>query len=158
MTKWEKISLVVLRLSMGWVYLYAGLSKVLNPDWTAVGYLKAAKTFPGLYQWFASAQNIDWVNFLNKWGLTLIGAALILGVAVRFASYMGALITMLYYFPILVFPKAGANSYIVDDHVIYALIFVLLAAFGAGRVWGLDSWLERSNLIQKAPWLRKLLG
>ncbi len=158
MSKWEKLSLLILRLSIGWVYLYAGITKVLDSEWTAAGYLKAAKTFPELYAWFASGANIEWVNFLNQWGLTLIGAALILGVAVRFASYGGVLITLLYYFPVLVFPKVSAHAYIIDDHIIYALVFLVLAAFGAGRVWGLDSWVESGKLVHRFPWLLKLLG
>lgn len=143
---------------MGWFYFYAGYAKLINPDWTATGYLKAAKTFPAFYQWFASAENIGWVNFLNAWGLALIGAALILGVAVRFASYMGVIITMLYYFPVLVFPKVGQHGYIVDDHVIYTLVFVVLAAGAAGRIWGLDRWLEKKGFFNRMPWLVKIWG
>lgn len=146
-----------MRLGLGWVYLHAGLAKVLNPDWTAAGYLKSAKTFPNIYQWFASSANIDWVNFLNKWGLTLIGAALILGLAIKIASWAGAAITMLYYFPVLTFPTIGANSYIVDDHVIYALVFVVFAALGSQSTWGGYSWLKSRGWL-KAPWLTKLLG
>ncbi|GMR19171.1 MAG: hypothetical protein BMS9Abin34_299 [Patescibacteria group bacterium] len=143
---------------MGWLYLYAGLTKVLDPEWTAAGYLKSAKTFSGLYQWFASDANIGWVDFINQWGLTIIGAALILGVAIKLASYAGALLTMLYYFPVLTFPYIKPHSYIVDEHVVYALAFLVLAALGAGRIWGIDGWLEKQGLTQKVPWLGKLLG
>jgi len=143
---------------MGWVYLYAGYSKIIAPAWSAAGYLNNAKTFPAFYQWFASDANIGWVNALNMWGLALIGAALILGLGVRFASYMGVLITLLYYFPILEFPKAGANAYVIDDHIIYALVFVLFAALAAGRTWGLDGWLERKGFFNRLPWLAKIWG
>lgn len=158
MTNWHKITLLLLRVSLGWVYLYAGLTKVLNPDWTAAGYLKAAKTFPEFYQWFASDANIGWVNFLNEWGLTLIGAALILGLAIKIASWSGVAITMLYYFPVLAFPKIGANSYIVDDHIIYALVFLAIGAMGSASTWGVYSWLKTRGLEQKIPWLAKVLS
>ena len=158
MNKWAKTSLVALRLTMGWVYLYAGYAKIIDPTWTAAGYLSNAKTFPGFYQWFASSANIEWVNLLNMGGLFLIGAALILGAGVRLASYMGVLITVLYYFPVLTFPEVGAHGYIIDDHIIYALVFVLFAAFAAGRTWGLDGWLERKGLFNRLPWLAKIWG
>ena len=143
---------------MGWVYLFAGWAKITDPEWTAAGYIRVAKTFPSFFAWFASDANIGWVNTINMWGLFLIGAALILGVAVKFASYMGVLITLMYYFPVLDFPKAGPHGYIIEDHVIYALIFVVFAAFAAGRVWGLDGWLERRGFFKKIPWLSAIWG
>jgi len=141
-----KITLFLLRLALGWVFLYAGLSKLMNASWSAAGYLGSATTFPELYQWFASSQNIGWVNTLNAWGLTLVGAALILGVALRFASYGGILLMMLYYFPVLHFPYVGKTAYLVDEHIMYILVFVLLISAHAGRIWGLDHWLRGSRL------------
>jgi len=157
-TKWQNIWLTVLRLGMGWVYFYAGWAKLTTANWSAAGYLNNAKTFPDIFAWFASDANLGWVNFINMWGLTLIGAALILGVAVKFASAMGALLTLLYYFPILDFPKAGANGYIIDDHIIYVMVFGVLAVFAAGRIWGLDGWLEKKGFFKKMPWLSQIWG
>src|SRR3989338_497535 len=139
-----KISIFILRLAMGWLFLYAGIIKVLNPEWTAEGYLKGAKTFPALFQWFASSQNIGWVNFFNEWGLTAIGAALILGIFVKWASFSGIILMLLYYFPILKFPYAGTNSFIIDDHIIFILVFILFIAAKAGRYWGIDDFLAKS--------------
>ncbi|MEX2053893.1 MAG: DoxX family protein [Patescibacteria group bacterium] len=158
MTNWQKITLLLLRVALGWIFLYSGLNKVLNPEWTAAGYLKGAKTFTDLYQWFAADAHIGWVSFLNQWGQTLIGAALILGIGVRIASWGGALMMLLYYFPVLTFPKIGANSYLVDEHIIYALVFLFLGALGAQGTWGIYSWLKARGINQKVPWLAKLLG
>lgn len=158
MTKFSKISLLLLRLGLGWVFLYSGLTKVLNPDWTAAGYLKSAKTFPALYQWLASAANIDWVNFLNQWGLTLVGAALVLGIAIRIASWTGVAIMLLYYFPVLTFPKIGANSYIVDEHIVYALILLVFASLESQGTWGIYGLLQKKGWLDKLPRLAKLLG
>lgn len=144
-----KISVLLLRLAIGWLFFYAGITKILSADWTAAGYLKGAKTFVGMYQWFALPANIGWINFLNEWGLTLIGAALILGVMTRLVSYAGILLMLLYYFPILVFPYAGDHSYIIDDHIIYALVLLFLAVIGAGKYWGLDKYLEKIPIFQK---------
>lgn len=133
-----KVTISCIRIALGWIFLYAGISKILNPEWSAAGYLKIAKTAPGLFAWFANSSNIGWVNFLNEWGLTLIGVSLLLGILVRFASYAGILMMVLYYFPILQFPKVGNNAFIIDEHIIYILIFGLLIASEAGKHWGLE--------------------
>jgi thiosulfate dehydrogenase [quinone] large subunit len=33
-----------------------------------------------------------------------------------------------------------------------------LGAFGAGRILGVDAWLEDTVLVEHNPWLRLLLG
>lgn len=138
----SKISILALRISLGWLFFYAGITKVMDPEWTAAGYLKGAKTFSGLFQWFASSSNIGWVNFLNEWGLTLIGAALILGIFVRWASFAGIVLMVLYYLPILNFPNVG-HGYIVDEHIIYIFVFLLLIATKAGQYIGIDGFISK---------------
>ena len=131
--------MAALRIAMGWLMFYAGITKVLNPEWTAAGYLKGAKTFTGLYQWLASDGMIGFIDFLNQWGLTLLGISLILGLWVRWSAILGAILMLLYYFPILDFPKVAEHSYLVDEHIIYALALIVLAKFNAGSVWGLEN-------------------
>lgn len=139
----QKVVLTLLRVATGWLFLYAGITKVLDSTWSAGGYLTSAQTFSGLYSWLASPANIGWVNFLNEWGLTLIGIALILGIFVRWASYAGVLLMLLYWLPVLSFPYVGDHSYIVDEHVIYILVLLVLAYFRAGKYWGLDTRMRR---------------
>ena len=158
MEKFQKISLFLLRISLGWMFLYAGITKILDPAWSAAGYLKGAKTFAGLYQWFSSPGIIPVVNFVNEWGLTLLGASLILGVFVRLSGVLGSVLMLMYYFPILQFPYPNAHSYIVDEHIIYAAALLVLAAVKAGRAWGLERWCSNLPLCSKFPWLRNLLG
>lgn len=143
MTSFHKISLFFLRISLGCMFFYAGITKVLNPAWSAEGYLKSAKTFAGFYQFLAQSSIIPFINFINEWGLTLIGVALILGIAVRLSSILGAVLMLLYYFPILDFPYPNPHAYIVDEHIIYICAFLVLAALRAGRVWGIDSFLRK---------------
>ena len=141
MTKYQKVSLFALRLAMGWMFFYSGITKVINPEWSAAGFLNNAKTFTGLYQWFAQPGMLPVTNFLNEWGLTLVGASLILGVFVRLGSVFGIVLMLLYYFPRLQFPYPDPNSFIVDSHIIYAFSLLVLAVFGAGNTWGLASKL-----------------
>jgi thiosulfate dehydrogenase [quinone] large subunit len=140
--------LPILRVFLGWIFFYAGASKLLSPEWTAAGFLKAAKTFSGFYNWFALPQNIGWVNFLNEWGLTLIGVALILGVFLRLASACGITLMILYYFPQLEFPMVGKNSFLIDQHVIYSLVLLALAVSKEARNYSLDLYVKRLPFVK----------
>ncbi len=138
---------------MGWLMLYAGVTKLLDPQWSATFYLKGAKTFPAFYQWFLQPDVLPITNLLNAWGLTLVGIALILGIAMRLSVWGGIALMALYYFPILDFPLVGERSYLVDEHVIYAAALLVLGVFGAGRAWGLGGLV-----VARFPRLRVLLG
>lgn len=139
----QKVSLILLRVAVGCLFFYAGITKILNPQWSAAGYLNNAQTFPELFKWFTNPDILPFINILNEWGLTLIGVALILGAFTKWASWGGLMLMILYYFPVLTFPYAGDHSYIVDEHIIYALVFLVLIAFRAGRYWGVDGMLNR---------------
>ena len=154
----QKISLFLLRVAMGWMMLYSGITKIINPKWSAVGYLRGAKTFTGFFEWFLQPNILPITNFVNEWGLTLLGVSLILGIGVRLSSVLGAVLMMLYYFPILDFPYPNPHSYIVDEHIVYALVLLVFAALRAGRVWGLENWCQNLPICRRSPRLRALLG
>src|SRR3989344_8810091 len=116
----HKFLLTLLRVSLGWLFFYSGITKVLNPTWSAEGYIKGAQTFTATYQLFLQPQILPIVNILNEWGLTLLGVSLVLGVFVRVSSLLGAALMLLYYFAILQFPYPNPHAYIVDEHIIYA--------------------------------------
>ncbi|MBI5754448.1 DoxX family protein [Candidatus Peregrinibacteria bacterium] len=138
----KNIALFLLRIALGWLFFYAGLEKLLNPNWDATGFLTHAKTFQSFYGWFGSAANISWVNFLVPWGETLIGLGLIFGTLTRLASYFGILLLALFYFPSLEFPYVE-NGILVDDHFIYILVFAVFIHERAGAFWGLDSFINK---------------
>jgi len=158
MTQFQKISLFLLRISLGWLFFWAGITKVLDPTWSAVGYLQGAKTFTGFFQWLASPNLLPFINFVNEWGLTLLGLALILGIFVRLSSILGAILMFLYYLPILQFPYPNPYSFLIDEHIIYLIALLALASLRAGRVWGLENWCSNLPICSKFPKLRKLLG
>ncbi|HMQ02280.1 MAG TPA: DoxX family protein [Candidatus Doudnabacteria bacterium] len=157
MERYKHLLIFLLRISLGWILLYAGISKVMNPEWSAVGFLSNAKTFPGLYEWFASPAILPLTNFLNEWGQVLLGIAILLGVVMTLSSLLAAFMMMMYYFPILVFPYAGANSFIIDQHIIFAIGFLLLATLRAGNYWGLGRWWSNLSIWQKYPRLKPWL-
>lgn len=149
------VAATILRLLLGWLMFVDGLQILLTPNWSAGGFLLGAKTFPAFYAWFATPGNAWWVNPLNSWGITLIGAALLLGVGVRFASWAGATLMILYYFPHYVFPMVP-HGYIVEDHVVYAAVFILLAFLPAAQSFGLASHI-RKTFLGRIPILRTLI-
>jgi thiosulfate dehydrogenase [quinone] large subunit len=143
MTQTQKIYLFALRITLGWLFFWAGITKVINPDFSAAGYLQNAKTFAGFYHWLASPAILPVTNFLNEWGLTLLGVALILGIGTKWATRLGALLMVLYYLPILDFPYPNSHSFIVDEHIIYAIALLTLSALKADKIWGIDTIVER---------------
>jgi len=158
MTQFQKISLFLLRITMGWMFFYAGITKIINPTWSAAGYLNGAKTFAGFYHFLTTPGLLPITNFVNEWGLTLLGISLILGIGVRLSSLLGAILMLLYYFPILDFPYPNPQSYLVDQHIIYVLVLLLLANLRAGRVLGLENWCSNLPICSKFPKLREWLG
>ena len=152
MTSPQKFFLFMLRVIVGWMFFYAGITKVLNPQWSAEGYLKGAKAFTWFFQILLDPSILPIINFMNKWGLTLLGISLILGLFVRFSSLLGVLLMALYYLA-LGFPYPNPHSYIVDEHIIYISILLFFATIKAGRVFGLDS-----KRIHHHSGLRRWLG
>ena len=134
---------------------FAGIEKVLDPAWTAQGFLLSAKTFPAFYAWFAEPVNSWWIDPLNAWGIALVGVALLLGVAVRPAAWAGAVLMIVYYFPHNVFPQVP-HGFIVEEHVIYAAAFILVAFLPAAQRFGLSGALRRT-FLGRIPVIRSLI-
>lgn len=145
-------AVLLLRLIMGFLFFFAGWSKITTDGWSAAGFLEQASgPFAG---WFQSLAGNGFVDALNMWGLTLIGAALILGLLVRTASFFGLVLMVLYYLADL----AGNTAHgIIDEHIVYSSIFVLFLIGGFGHVWGLDALVER-RLDNRSKWGRVFFG
>lgn len=133
----QKVSLFLLRISLGILFLWAGYAKLIDPKWSAAGYIAGSKMFIGFYSWLLQPNILPITNFLNEWGLTLIGVALILGIFVRLSSFFGIVLMALYYLPI--YPPAHG---LVDEHIIYSAAFLVLMAFGAGKILTLSDWAQ----------------
>lgn len=86
------------------------------------------------------------------WSSVLIGIALVLGVAVRLASYGGMVIMLMFYLAVI-----PPGSVIISQQVIYLIMFAILAIGEAGKVGGLDSFLA-PILEDRYPKLKYLLG
>jgi uncharacterized membrane protein YphA (DoxX/SURF4 family) len=136
----QRIVLLVLRVAIGWHFLYEGLVKLLSPGWTSAAYLAESRwILSGLFRWIAVHPVIlKAVDFLNIWGLILIGLGLLLGLFIRAASIAGILLLALYYIARPPFvgisssPLAEGNYLIVDKNLVEIVALGVLAAF-AGR-------------------------
>lgn len=137
----SRFTLFLLRVGMGVIFLYAGITKIMDASWSSAGFISSAQTFPELYAWFGTAANLPIVDFMVQWGMLAIGISLVVGALTRISSFFGIVMMLLLYFPTLNFPLAGAHSYVVDQHIIYALVLLLFITTKAGRFWGLDKWL-----------------
>jgi len=145
---WKKFFITVLRVGIGWHFFYEGLSKLLTPEWTATGFLADSTGFlRGFYHWMASSPSLmNVVDYLNIYGLVLIGLGLFLGVLTRYAASAGILLLSLYYFA---YPPFGmslmmqseGSLYIINGLFIEALALTILL-FLKEKGYGVD------NLIQ----------
>lgn len=144
--------LVVLRLVIGWHFLYEGLVKVLNPGWTAYPYLMDSQGFfAQFYQNIAGNPGfLEVSNYVNIWGLTLIGLGLILGCLSRYASIGGIVFLALYYLshpPFIgaeyMMPTEGSYLWI-DKNIIEIVALMVLIYFPTSHVIGLDRFIFKN--------------
>lgn len=142
--------LTVIRILIGWHFLYEGITKLIHPSWSAGAYLlESTWWFSGLFKALATNQSLlSIVNFLNIWGLILIGLCLFLGVFTRIAAWFGAGLLLLFYlshppFTGLMEGSAMEGSYIwVNKNLIEMFILILLTSVPLQWMFGTD------NLIQ----------
>ncbi|MGQ9571959.1 MAG: DoxX family protein [Dehalococcoidia bacterium] len=146
----------LLRLAMGWIFVWSGFDKLLG-DWTSAGFLVNATKGP-LESWFidlgTNSLAVDVIDGLVIWGQILIGIALILGIAMRFTLFWAG--AMMFMFYIAQFPPA--HNPFLDEHIVYIGVFLLLGALGAGRILGLDALIERLPFVRRIPGAGYLLG
>lgn len=153
LSKPQTLWLVVLRVIIGWHFLYEGLVKVTNPNWSSVGYLTDSEGL--LKEFFLSlAANQDIlavVDFVNIWGLIAIGAGLILGMFTRVALWSGILLLAMYYLshpPFIGFNYAlpMEGSYLIVNKILIELVaMVVLLLFPTGKIIGIDRLICRKK-------------
>jgi thiosulfate dehydrogenase [quinone] large subunit len=163
------IGILALRLVTGWAFLFAGLQKVFGAEpFSASGFLSfgTAGTAEGAAEgaivnptnafWVdlaTNAQLMDVINFIVPFGQIAIGAALILGLATRFAAVMGFL--MMAGFSIAAWDFAHG---VVNHTVLLAVVALFLGVIRAGEVYGLDAIVDEQPIVKRTPALRYVLG
>ncbi|WP_135852067.1 DoxX family protein [Halorussus salinus] len=155
---------LALRLMMGYAFAYSGFTKITAAEpFSATGYLTnavpAESPLVGLFHWMGSTPWFaDFLSIAVPWGELLIGLGLLVGALTRLAAFFGAFMMLMFYFG----NWDIAHGFINGDFA-YMLVFLAVAAFGAGRILGLDAVIEQYELdgealVEKYPRLGYLLG
>jgi len=133
--------LVILRVAIGWHFLYEGLIKVLNPEWSAKEYLITSSwLFSDIFHWMAETPLIlSIVEFINVWGQILIGLGLMLGFFTQTACIAGIILLALYY---ISHPPAYS---VINTNLIEMMALFVLAIIPTGKIIGLDRLMARDR-------------
>src|SRR6056297_201019 len=154
---------LALRLMMGYAFLHSGWTKITAAEpFSAAGYLTnvtAASPLSGLFHWMGQTPwFVEFVNLAVPYGELLIGLGLLVGALTRLAAFFGAFMMLMFYFS-----NWDVAHGLINGDFAYMLVFLAVAAFGAGRILGLDAIIEQYELdgealVEKYPKLGYLLG
>lgn len=172
LTKTAARALAVLRISTGFVFLWAFLDKTfglgyatpaakswINGGSPTKGFLANVEVGP-LQGFFHSIAGDAWANWAFMLGLLGIGLALILGIGMRLAATAaGVMMAMMWAaeWPLAQHTSAGkpsgSTNPVTDYHFVYAIGAVVLALTYAGHTWGLGRQWAKLPFVQKNRWL-----
>lgn len=132
----------LLRMAIGWQFLYEGLVKALDPQWSSAAFLSESKwLLSDVFHWIvAHPAFLHAVDFLNIAGLILIGLGLLFGVFISAACVGAILLLVLYYIanPALIGYFSGLRSegsYLLIDKNLIELLALLFLLFYP--TWGI---------------------
>ena len=156
-SKVTQATLALLRILIGWHFFYEGIIKIIDPAWSARPFLEGSRwIFGDVFRWMASGSSgIAVIDFLNAWGLTIIGLALMLGILVRVASWAGVVLLFIYY---LAYPPFGGFSYgapnegnylIVNKNLIELVCLIVLSFTHSGEFFGLEALISGVEAIAR---------
>ncbi len=140
------IAITVLRVAVGWHFLYEGIAKLTSASWSASGYLKQSRgPFAELFKWLASQPNmLDRADLITMWGLTIVGVLLVLGLLTRLSSLGAIGFLVLFYaanppFVGYFYSLPAEGSYlIVNKNLVELCALVVVFLTGSGRFAGVD--------------------
>lgn len=155
------VGLAVTRISLGFIFLWAYFDKLLglgyatpterawvNGGSPTTGFLKNVEGPFG--DFFNSISGQGWADWLFMLGLLGIGVALVFGVAVRLAAWSGALLMVLMWAASLPL----ANNPVIDDHIVYALVLLVIAWALPNQKLSIAGWWQKLDLVKKNTWLQ----
>lgn len=147
----QSSALVLLRLLIGWHFLYEGVIKLYSPAWTAKGYLMSATYLESFFRWMASESMISITDTLNIGALLLVGILLILGYKTKLASIIGIGLLLLYYLAHPPFPGypqgATEGSYwLINKNLIEAAALFVIFLFPTSTLFGLERLFHKKEI------------
>lgn len=142
---WElKDSVVLLRILIGWHFLYEGIIKLYNPDWTSFGYLASAQgPFKPIFTALTSESIIGWVDGLNMAALIIVGLTLTLGFFEKIGAFIAMGLLALYYLahpslPWLAEVNVEGSYWFVNKNLIELVACLILFQFPTAQYFGLS--------------------
>ena len=148
-------ALTLLRVAIGWHFLFEGLSKLFTPSWTSADYLLLSNwIFSGFFHSIAdNAVLLSMVDFGVTWGLILIGLALFLGLFDRIAAVAGMMLISMFWLanPPLTgldfgVPHEG-NYLVVDKNLVEFFALFILCLIPTGKYLGLAHFFKQNRNI-----------
>ncbi len=134
--KIQKYAFVTLRLSMSFIFLWAFFDKLfglgfatksadawINGGSPTFGFLKYAVKGPYV-DFFHSLAGQAWVDWVFMTGLLFVGLTLLFNKYLKWGAVAGSIMMALMYVA-LILPE---NNPIIDDHIIYILVLIILAS------------------------------
>jgi thiosulfate dehydrogenase [quinone] large subunit len=146
-----RTSVVLLRILIGWHFLYEGVIKLYDPEWTSFGYLASAQG--PLKQFFLAMTNeaiINWTDGLNIAALVIVGLTLILGIFERVGTVIGIGLLAMYYlahppFPWLEQIHAEGNYWFVNKNLIELAALLVIYRLPTADYFGLHRILKKNK-------------
>ena len=140
-TRPQLTTLILLRLIIGYHFLFEGVDKLLNPFWSSAGFLlQSSGPFSGFFQSLATNSMIlGLIDFLNIWGQIVIGLGLILGLFSNTAAFSGALLLLLYY---ISNPPFVENYLFVDKNLLEMFGLLVIALFPTSHIIGMERLIK----------------
>jgi uncharacterized membrane protein YphA (DoxX/SURF4 family) len=151
--------LTIARIAIGWHFLYEGISKLASGTWSSAPYLAGSKwIFAPFFHWLAGSEGmISFVDFINIWGMILVGLGLIFGAFARWASAGGALMLLFYFvayppIPGYMFGVPAEGSYLwINRNLIELLVLAAFIFVPHDFMFGFDrlyiKWKEEKGKI-----------
>ncbi len=148
----QVFALTLLRVMIGWHFLYEGLVKLYTPGWTAKAYLlNSVGPLSAIFKSMAQSEGVlNVVDTLNEWGLVLIGLGLFIGLLSKVCKISGIALLLLYYLAYPPFAAFGINPHvegsywIVNKTLIEMTALFVLFIFSSSHITGLDRFLRSS--------------
>lgn len=143
--------LVLLRIFIGWHFLYEGVLKLYNPSWTAKAYLMSSEgIFKPIFTKLASDSIVGLVDGFNIAILILVGLFLVLGILEKRAALLGSILLLLYYLSHPAFPGINqgpteGSYWIINKNLIEMAALLVLMYFPTGHYFGVRRLFNREE-------------
>jgi uncharacterized membrane protein YphA (DoxX/SURF4 family) len=99
----------------------------------------------------AGSRQLAWINFITRWGVTLVGVGLLMGLFTRTSCVVGAAFLLMFYLamPALpwlpVNPRSEGHYLFINKNLIEMIALLTLATTRSGKWFGLDGLVQFLN-------------